>query len=369
MNKRKIGVGIIGVHPSQGWAGMTHIPALQALPDYEIVALTNRTSALAAAAAHKFGVSHYFTRHEDLLALPEVELVVITVKVPYHFELASAALRSGKSVYCEWPLGNGLSEAQALLQLAIEHKAHAAVGLQSRAAPEMRYVRDLIRSGYVGDVLSATLLGSGIIGGATIPSAFAYTLAAKNGAGILNVSFAHATDALSYVLDSSFDTVSAMLTSRCDSAQIVETGESVAKDTPDQIAISGTLTNGVVVSVHVRGGMSRGANFRLEINGTRGDLVITNPMGYPGLAPSTILGGQDADAGVSTLEIPARYRGAALFDTGIAANVANNYAQLASDIVTGGATAATFDEAVALHKLIDAIERSAAEGSRLTSVA
>lgn len=365
MKNGKIGVGIIGVHPTQGWAGMAHIPALQALPDYQVMALTSRTQALAEQAADKFGVPHYFTRYEDLLALPDVELVVITVKVPYHFELASAALRAGKSVYCEWPLGNGLQEAAALQQLAAQHQVRAVVGLQSRATPEMRYVRDLVRQGYVGEVLSATLLGSGIIGGATMPSAFAYTLDPNNGAGVLNVGFAHAIDALSYALDSRFDEVGATLATRRKTVQLLETGAAVAVGTPDQIAVSGTLDNGVVVSAHVRGGMSRAANFRLEINGTHGDLLVTNPMGYPGLAASTISGGQAGDSGVSELAIPADYRAAAPAGSGMAANVANNYRLLADDIRTGGSTAPTFDDALALHRLIDAVERSAASASRV----
>ena len=365
MNNGRIGVGIIGVHPTQGWAGMAHIPALQALPDYDVVALTSRTQAVAEEAARKFNVPHYFTRHEDLLALPEVELVVITVKVPYHFELASAALRAGKSVYCEWPLGNGLEEARALQQLAVQHGVRAIVGLQSRATPEMRYVRELVRQGYVGEVLSATLLGSGIIGGAMMPSVFAYTLDPKNGAGVLNVGFAHAIDALSYALDSSFDEVGATLATRRKTVRIVETGADIAMDTPDQIAISGTLKSGAVVSAHVRGGMSRAANFRLEINGTQGDLLITNPMGYPGLAPTTIAGGQHADTGVAELDVPASYRTAAAAESSMAANVANNYSLLANDIRTGSTTAPTFDDALALHRLIDAIERSAASASRI----
>jgi predicted dehydrogenase len=365
MNNGKIGVGIIGVHPAQGWASMAHLPALQSLPDYEIVALTNRTRAVAEEAARKFGIPHYFTSHEDLFALPEVDLVVITVKVPYHFELARDAIRAGKSIYCEWPLGNGLEEGQALQRLAAQHNVRAVVGLQSRATAEMRYVRDLIRDGYVGDVLSATLLGSGIIGGAMIPSAFAYTLDPVNGAGIINVGFAHAIDALCFALDSSFDEVSATVATRRKTAQVVETGATVNVGTPDQIAISGTLKSGAVVSAHVRGGMSRGANFRLEINGTRGDLVITNPMGYPGLAVSTIMGGQDLDMSVSELVIPSAYRGSQQAEPGMATNVGNSYALLADDFRTGGVNTPTFEDAVTLHQLIDAIERSAGRGSRV----
>jgi len=58
----------------------------------------------------------------DLVNSAAVDVVAITVKVPYHFELAADALNAGKAVYCEWPLGNGLEEAERLAALA-EKKA------------------------------------------------------------------------------------------------------------------------------------------------------------------------------------------------------------------------------------------------------
>ena len=363
MKNGKIGVGIIGVHPNHGWAANAHVPALQGLPEYELVAISNNTLANAAAAAEKFKVPHFFQDYRDLLACADVDLVAVTVKVPYHFELVSAALRAGKHVYCEWPLGNGLAEAQALQELAAQQNVKAVVGLQSRANGEMRYARQLLREGYVGEVLSANLLGSGMIGGAQIPEVFAYTLDPRNGAGILNVAFAHAIDTLCFALDSQFHDVAATLATRRSSAQVIETGATIPMLTPDQVAITGTLGSGAVVAAHVRGGISRGTNFRLEINGSRGDLVITSALGYPGLIGTSIQGAQDDATELQTLPLPAAFQsdGAA----GMSASVASNYALLAADIANGSALAPSFADAVTLHRLIDAIEQSAAGGRRL----
>lgn len=364
MKNGKIGVGIIGVHPSRGWAMTAHIPALQASPDFEIVALTNSNLDVANEAAHKFNVSYAFQRHEDLLAHPDVDLVVVTVKVPYHFELVSAAVRAGKSVYCEWPLGNGLQEAIELEQLARESKVHAVVGLQSRAMPEVNFIRDLLRDGYVGEVLSASLIGSGIIGGATIPEQFAYTLNPGNGAGMINVAFAHAIDSVGYVLGSSLSEVMATLDTRRKMVQVVETGAMVAMETPDQIVISGKMTSGAVVSAHFRGGLSRGSNFRLEINGTEGDLIVTSSLGYPGVGETKVQGAQGAEATVRDLDISQAYVTANAEIGVIAATVSNNYALLASDLKNGTKTAPSFADAVTLHRVINAVEQSAATGNR-----
>src|SRR6266571_4455974 len=167
---RMIRVGIIGANPDRGWAGQAHIPALKSLSaDFEITALSTSRRESADAASTRFAVPLAFDNHEDLVNSPEVDVVAITVKVPHHFELATAALAAGKAVYCEWPLGNGLQEAEHLAALAKKKAVLAVAGLQARAAPPVAYVRDLISQGYVGEVLSTTLIGSGMGWGGAVP--------------------------------------------------------------------------------------------------------------------------------------------------------------------------------------------------------
>src|SRR5882762_842353 len=122
MNKdgaKRIRVGIIGANPDRGWAAQAHIPALKSLPqDFEITALSTSRRESADAAGRRFGVPLAFDNHQDLVNSAAVDVVAVTVKVPYHLELATAALAAGKAVYCEWPLGNGLHEAETLAALA-----------------------------------------------------------------------------------------------------------------------------------------------------------------------------------------------------------------------------------------------------------
>src|SRR6267378_3151876 len=100
---RKLGVGIIGVSPTRGWATAAHIPALRALPNYEIRALSAHSAESARAAGEAFGVRKVFCDHEQLVTQRDIDVVAVTVKVPHHRELVSAALAAGKAVYCEWP--------------------------------------------------------------------------------------------------------------------------------------------------------------------------------------------------------------------------------------------------------------------------
>src|SRR5256885_12283786 len=122
-----LGVGVIGVSPHRGWATTAHIPALRALPNYEIRALSARSAESARAAGEVLGVGAVFSDHEQMVSQPDIDLVAVTVKVPHHRELVSAALAAGKAVYCEWPLGRDLDDARAMAALAAEQRGHSVV--------------------------------------------------------------------------------------------------------------------------------------------------------------------------------------------------------------------------------------------------
>src|SRR5467141_252045 len=195
----KLGVGIIGVSPTRGWAATAHIPALRALPNYEIRALSAQSAESARAAGEAFGVSTVFSDHELLVAQPGIDVVAVTVKVPHHRELVSAALAAGKAVYCEWPLGRDLDDARAMAVLAAERGVPTVVGLQARQAPAIEFVRELLGDSYVGEVLSTTMVGLSVPGDVVV-QANAYMLDETNGANALTIAVAHGLDTLNNVL-------------------------------------------------------------------------------------------------------------------------------------------------------------------------
>src|SRR6266704_917617 len=198
---KRIRVGIIGANPDRGWAAQAHIPALKSLSDdFEITALSTSRRESADAASKLFGVPFAFDNHQDLVNSAAVDVVAVTVKVPYHLELATAALGAGKAVYCEWPLGNGLNEAETLAALAKNQGVLAVAGLQARSAPSVAYVRDLVEQGYIGEVLSTSLMGSGMGWGPTVEPFNAYLNDRKNGATMLSIAVGHTADALCYCL-------------------------------------------------------------------------------------------------------------------------------------------------------------------------
>src|SRR5881296_3807664 len=288
MPESTLGVGIIGVSPVRGWAATAHIPALRALPNYEIRVLSAHSAESARAAGEAFGVTQVFSDHEQLLTRPEIDVVAVTVKVPHHRELVSAALAAGKAVYCEWPLGRDLDDARAMTTLAAERGVRTIVGLQARQAPAIEFVRELLGDGYVGEVLSTTMVGLSVPG-AVVGQPNAYMLDVNNGANLLTVAVGHSLDTLNHVLGE-FADLSAVSAIRRPLITAEQTRERIVKTAPDQIAVIGTLVSGATASLHVREAVAGGTGFLWEINGSDGTLQITAAEAQPQIFPLIVAG-------------------------------------------------------------------------------
>ena len=126
---QQIGVGIIGYEVGRSWGANAHVPALRALPEYRVaaVATTRAESALAAGADIGLPADRAFASAAELVACADVDVVAVTVKVPFHLELVRMAIAAGKHVYCEWPLGNGLAEAEEMAELVAASNVRAVV--------------------------------------------------------------------------------------------------------------------------------------------------------------------------------------------------------------------------------------------------
>ncbi len=361
-----LGVGIIGVSPVRGWAATAHIPALRALPTYEIRALSAHSAESARAAGEAFGVSAAFSGHEQLVTRPDIDVVAVTVKVPHHRELVSAALAAGKAVYCEWPLGRDLDDARAMGALAAEQGVHTVVGLQARQAPAIEFVQELLTDGYLGEVLSTTMVGLSVPGD-VVGQPNTYMLDKTNGANVLTIAVGHSLDVLNHVLGE-FADLSAVSDLRRPLITIEETGEQIVKTAADQIAVIGTLTSGATASIHVREALAGGTGFLWEINGTDGTLQITAAAAQPQIFPLTVAGAKGGNE-PAELAVPAaltqRWPALTSLEGAPAYNVGRAYAALAADIDNGTHTVPDFADAVRRHEVIAAIERSAASGERV----
>ena len=359
----KIRVGIVGVSPNRGFASIAHIPALHALPEFEIVAVCTTRQELAEAAARHFRIPMAFSDPEKLAQHPDVDLVTVSVKVPDHYRPVMAAIEAGKHVHCEWPLGRNTAEAVRMLDAADRRRIRHAVGLQGQVSPAINYVKDLVAQGYVGRVLTATMIACAPNWGATIDRA--YQADRANGANLLTITGGHTIDALCHCLGE-FRQLTAFVVSQRDHIPIEATGEIVAKTAPDQLVVNGIIGDGAVVSFQIRGGMARGTDFLFEIHGEAGDLVLAatsrTSMQRQEL---TVKGAQGEGAALADLPVPSKYRWVPdRVPPGSPYNVAQLYLRLAESIRNGTPIRPGFDAAVARHRLLDMIERASETGMK-----
>ena len=368
MSDRKINIGIIGLKPGESWAGVAHVPALQSMAEtFTIAGVANSSLESSRAAAEKLGIPRSFANAEELIASPEIDAVTVTIIVPKHLEVVKAALKAGKHVYCEAPLGNGLPEAEELASLARESGTVAVVGLQARVAPEILYLRKLIAEGYAGKILSSSLTGWGGNWGQTADniSRLGYLLDKKNGATMLTIPLGHTLAAVRDVLGD-ITQVSAILDTRIGEVLSLDDNSMLPMTAPDQILLNGRFENGAPFSVHYQGGMPNGIEgFAWDIHGSKGDIRVTAPFGHSQMAQLSLFGAKAGEGKLNPLEVPEEYSAGAPDDR-VPGNVARNYARMARDIRTGSRSASNFDDAVGVQRLIDAIERSSETGTSVT---
>jgi predicted dehydrogenase len=353
-------VGIVGLSADRGWAAGAHVPALRAVPGYDLIACSASTPDNARAAAARHHVPVACADAAELAAHPDVDLVVITVKVPYHAELVGHATAAGKRVLCEWPLGNGTAQAETMAAAAADGPG-AWVGLQARACPTLLLLRELIAAGDIGEVLSTTMVSVGELWGAVVPPGQEYTLDPATGASMLTIPFGHAVDALSHTLGE-FAELSATTATRRPTVATTD-GKTLPMSVADQIAVTGTLRSGAVAALHTRGGSTAGLRFHWEITGSDGEFVVVGRHGHLQFGLVELF--RSTAEGTLTPVLGAEKYALAPGDPASRSyTVAQAYAGLLADLADGGHRTPTFADAVQRHRMLDAVTRAASTGTR-----
>ena len=341
-----------------GWGANAHVPALKALAECELKAVCTAHGETARASKEAFGAELAFHDFGEMVARPDIDLVAVVVRVPGHRDLVVRVLEAGKDVYCEWPLGRTLEEAEEMARLAEARSRQTAVGLQARSDPTLMHARELIREGYVGKVLrvnaryvnrAVTERGNGRI----------WQGDRRNGANTLTIAGGHGIDALCF-LAGEIEEVSAWLATRITEWHNTDTGERVTVDSPDWISVTGRVEGGAEVSFLCATVLSAPSGNRMEIYGSEGTLVVSG--GSPNVGPSELQGARGGDS-LKPIETPERFR---LVPESVPAggprNVGQAYLRLARAMAAGERFEPDFAHAVRRHRPITAIERSAEEG-------
>ena len=365
MANNKIRLGLIGANPTQGWGPRAHLPALPYIPEIELAAVCTAHAETAQQSAEKYGVSMAFHDHRELLKRDDIDAVAIAVRVPYHHQLAMDAIRAGKHVYVEWPLGANLKEAEEMADLARQKGVKTMVGLQGRQAPAFQRAKELIDEGYVGEVLSChlTQLRGGVL---SRPSDRTWQRERNLGANSFTIAFGHSLDCFRMCVGD-FSEISGELATQVHEWHETDTGKDVEVTSPDHILVTGRLANGALALLRVADvAWHAGAMNKMEVFGREGTIEVVFD-GTPQIDGLRLIGGKGTDGSLSPLPIPDRLIQVpeGVPTAGPPSNIARLYQRFAEAINTGERREPDFDTAVGLHRILDTIERASDKGMRL----
>lgn len=154
--KKVINVGLVGYQ----FMGKAHSNAFRQVTkffpdvDFEIrlKALCGRHEERVASAAEKFGFESYETDYRKLLERSDIDLVDVVTPGNTHAEIAIAAADAGKMVICEKPLANTVAEAEAMVAAVKRNNVPNAVCFNYRRIPAIALVKKMIEEGRLGHI-------------------------------------------------------------------------------------------------------------------------------------------------------------------------------------------------------------------------
>lgn len=148
----------IGIMGAGWWATFAHIPAVKSHPHARLVAVQNREKSKAEKIARDFGAKHACTRLEEMLALKDIDAVVVASTPNVHYLQAKAALERGLHVLIEKPMTFTAGEARELVEIAAKKKLQLLISCPWHFTTHGVEARRLIRSGYLGDIKMISVL-------------------------------------------------------------------------------------------------------------------------------------------------------------------------------------------------------------------
>lgn len=355
----KLKLGLVGADAAgRGWGPAAHMPALRGIEQIELAALCTSRPESAAAAAKAYGIRAYNDVNE-LVAQPDIDIIATVVRIPNHYEVVMAALNAGKHVYCEWPLGASLAETEEMATIARDKGVVTAIGLQGRHDPTLTYIKELYDQGWLGELLTVNLIMK--TGGALEHSSRRdYAREISKGANLFNIVGGHTLDYLAYCFGPLTE-LSAKVATRVKQLRMLDTGEMVDVQTPDNVLLNGVLANGGLLNYQITAVPYHADGWRMTVYGSKGTIMATT-QGLPQITPVTLVGAQGNDP-LSELPVPERLRFVPkAVPFGPPQNVGQAYVRMAEAIREGKQFAPNFGDALRLHKLLDSVQRSSDEG-------
>ncbi len=148
-------IGMIGYK----FMGKAHSEAYRSVPMYFpdtpkpiMKVICGRDGAAVAQAAKQFGWEESVTDWQELLKRDDIDVIDINAPSDAHKDIAIAAARAGKHVFCEKPLALSLADSREMLAVAEEAGIKHMIGFNYRYAPAVQLAKKLVADGRLGQI-------------------------------------------------------------------------------------------------------------------------------------------------------------------------------------------------------------------------
>lgn len=118
----------------------------------ELTAVASRDLDKARSFANEYGAPNAFGSYEELFTSDAVDVIYIATPHTTHAELSIAAMKAGKNVLCEKPVGVNKGEVEAMIKVAKENNVFFMEALWTRFNPTIKKVKELVDNGTIGDI-------------------------------------------------------------------------------------------------------------------------------------------------------------------------------------------------------------------------
>jgi predicted dehydrogenase len=389
MSKPRLGVGMVGyafmgaVH-SQAWRNAGRFFDLPY--DIDMTALGGRDKDAVTAAAAKLGWSGVETDWRRLVERPDVDLVDVCTPGDSHCEISIAALEAGKHVLCEKPLANTVAEAEAMVaaaERAAQRGVRSMVAFNYRRVPALALARRLVADGRLGTIrhVRAQYLQDWIVD-PQFPLVWRLQKD-RAGSGALGDIGAHIVDAAQFVTGQKVTGVSAVtetfvkqrpLLAATGGGLTAVAAEATGEVTVDDAALfTARLSDGALASFEAtRFATGRKNAMRLEINGSDGSLAFDfeamNELQFHDATVESATGGftkilvTEPDHPYLSGWWPPGHL------IGYEHSFAHEVVDLLHDLAENRDPAPSFADGLQVQQVLAAVEASAADSSRWTTV-
>ena len=152
MKQDNIGIGVIG----SGRIGTLRARLAGKHPAVRYLAISDKDPARAKALAETAGAHRHSASNEDIISDPKVTAVIVSTPEQEHTKPIIAALKLGKPVLCEKPIGFSLAEADKILETLRETKGDLRIGYSRRYKECFLRAKEQMRHGRLGRIVGGT---------------------------------------------------------------------------------------------------------------------------------------------------------------------------------------------------------------------